>query len=231
MIRALIVFLLFVPGLCSPASGGAWLREDDTGFTAFSSTNRVPKDLSFLNSDNSFYVEYGVTGQTTLGADLNYATVWDGLDMLQEGHAILFLRRPIGRADRSMRFAYELGIGTRYRLLEWEGVLKLGLSMGKGIETGLGNGWIAVDGSVEFEDPSGGRLTKLDATFGISVSPRVKTMLQIQSSYRSKDIYNVDVIPSIVWELKPKSYMLLGVEARHSRTKTYGLKVGFWRDF
>lgn len=231
MIRVFFVFLLGLSGLCTPASGGAWLREDNAGFLAFSSTTRVPKDLSFLNSDSSAYLEYGATAEITVGADLNYSSVRDGENLYQDGHAIFFLRRPIGRTDGQYRFAYELGVGARYRLLEWDTVLKLGLSLGRGIETGLGNGWIAIDSTVEFENPSGGRLAKLDATFGLSVTPRLKTMLQIQSTYRSQDVYNVDVIPSIIWELKPKSFILFGIEARHSQTKTYGLKVGFWRDF
>ncbi len=231
MIRVVFVFLLSMLWLCTPVSGGAWLREDKAGFLAFTSTTRTPEDLSLLNSDSSAYLEYGATPQITLGADLNYSTIWDGQNLYQDGHAIFFLRQPIGPTDGQNRFAYELGAGMRYRLLEWDSVLKLGLSFGRGIETGVGNGWISIDSSMEFEHPSGGRLAKLDATFGLSVSPRIKTMLQIQSSYRSQDSYNLDFIPSIIWELKPQSFVLFGVEARHSQTNTYGLRVGIWRDF
>lgn len=59
MIRVVFVFLLNMLWLCTPVSGGAWLREGKAGFLAFTSTTRTPEDLSFLNSDSSAYLEYG----------------------------------------------------------------------------------------------------------------------------------------------------------------------------
>ena len=107
MIRVVFVFLLSMSWLCTPVHGGAWLREGKTGFLAFTSTTRVPEDLSVLNSDTSAYLEYGATPQITLGADLNYSTIWDGQNLYQDGHALFFLRQAVTRSSRPFGYPQE----------------------------------------------------------------------------------------------------------------------------
>lgn len=224
MIRVMFGVLLWLVGAGTPALAGAWLREPGNSFLAVSSTTRTQTDYFLSNTDSSIYFETGVLKNLTLGADLNFTSQKDG-------HIIAFLRRPLGATDGQNRLAYELGIGARQRMQNKDAVVKLGLSFGRGFETVIGNGWIAVDSSFEYKTPSGDTLVKLDATFGVSISPRFKAMLQIQSMYRSEDNSSVDIIPSLLWEIRPKSYLLMGVESRQSQVDMIGIKVGFWREF
>ena len=224
MIRYFWGLLVSLSCIACPAYPGAWLRDPGTGFLATSVTTRAPADLSFIATETSVYLERGTKHQLTYGADINLTTQ-------QDGHAIVFLRRPVGAQDRSTRFAYELGIGARNRAQSPDAVLRFGLSAGRGLNTKIGRGWLGLDSSLELEYPSGGTLTKLDATLGLSVSARFKTMLQIQSSYRSEDESNIDLIPSLLWEIKPQTILQMAIQARHSQTNTLGLRIGLWREF
>jgi len=210
--------------LCAPVHGGAWLQDQGRTFLAASSTTRLTQDGLMTQGEGAVYAEYGLTQTLTFGADLNVTAN-------SYGHAIGFLRRPIGPQEKPVRLAYEAGAGARRLNGQWEPVVKLGLSYGRGIARPAGYGWFGLDGSVEVGAQRGDLSAKLDATLGLPLSARVQTLVQIETTHWPDDTSVVAITPSLLWEFRTDSFVKLGIEARSAQTDTLGLRVGFWRKF
>lgn len=205
--------------LADPAAGGAWLREDGTGFLAYSGVYNEDGRL-----DGSLYLEYGFRPKLTLGAKVDI-DMTDG--RAGDGTAFLFGRKAIPTGERRFKLAYEFGIGSTFGD-DSEMLLRTGLSYGRGITLWNRNGWVAVDSAVEWALQDGNDTAKLDATFGLTLNHRFKVMMQ--AFYSETDGASTTTLaPSVIWQRNKEtpSYQL-GVEAKEGE---FALKLGVWRTF
>lgn len=216
MLRWLTLLLLLLP-VCVQA--GAWPRGKGNVFVTTSayltySGGGVPAGFGAI------YLEWGATDKLTFGLDM-------GRGVSGKSKIVAFARYPIGKQDKKNRFALELGVGQ----LASGKVLRPGISFGRGFQSKLGGGWISIDTVAEIGLESGFTDLKTDITIGLQPRPKLKTMVQFQAGLRENDPAFLRIVPSIVWEMKEKRHMELGVTHGLIGPKETGLKFSIWREF
>ncbi len=219
MLRRLILALILLPCLAAMAQAGAWSRGKGKTFTASSGQIEGPDAYGFYHPSFTFYGEHGLTDRLTAGADL-------GGDGVQMSKVIGFLRWPLGRAERRLKLAFEMGAGQ----VDEQNALRPGLSLGRGISLWDRNGWLAVDsrailfggGDVAYES---------DFTFGLSTTRKTKLILQVQTGQPAIGKSYARFAPSFVYETKPGQHIEFGVSQMFHGGRTHGVKLGLWRSF
>ncbi len=219
MSRCLLLALMLLPWLASPARAGAWPREKGQVFWMLSGQIEGRDASGLYRQHGALYAEYGATDQLTLGIDL-------GNDTLRMTKAIGFLRWPLGPPDRPLKFAVELGAGQ----VEEENALRPGLSLGRGVVLWNRSGWLALDGRAAL---LGGRDVALesDLTFGLSTSQKSRLILQLQTGRPENGDPYARFAPSVVYEMKPGHQIELGVTTPLTGEGEHGIKLGIWRSF
>ncbi|SEM54143.1 hypothetical protein SAMN04488077_105221 [Roseovarius tolerans] len=219
MSRCLALAVLLSLCLSGPALPGAWPREKGTAFLSLSRQAEGPDDHGIYRQNFTLYAEYGLTERLTLGVDA-------GGDALRMTKAIGFLRWPLGRADRGVKLAFELGAGQ----VDGENALRPGLSLGRGVEFGKLQGWLAADGrAILFT--GGGMTLETDLTFGLSLTKRSKVILQIQAGQPDLGGAYTRFAPSFVFETKPGAHIEFGLTEPLLGDGDRGIKMGLWRKF
>ena len=215
--------------LAGPVRAGAWLRGEDTGFLAVTSTMRGPLELQMFETETALYGEYGLLENLTLGVDLNYRDT-------KSGHGLVFVRLPIGRTDRAWRFAGELGLGKHlwqdaWGNQHWVPMAKTAVSVGRGLPTKHG-GWINVDTAVEWRNSGKEPLYKIDGIIGIGLWPKLDGLFKVETAYNDSVGFGWAVTPGLAWRQNERNRLVLGVEFREvADWRTTGLTLSFWRDF
>ncbi len=219
--RVVLISLLFL-ALCGPVWAGAWLRERGTGFTAVSVTAFDETDEGYKYK-TSLYSEWGLRENLTIGLDAE-----EHQDLY--GHALIFARIPVADFGSAGRLAAEFGVGAHHRKLSTWALYKATLSYGKGIQTGLGAGWVAVDTALEYRTHEA-LIRKLDLTLGLSSGRRLDPLLQLETSYVPGRPWYWSARPSLMYRPKSgKTTWVLGVE-RNSARDTTGFKLALWRSY
>jgi len=217
-----LVVLIFCVNAAQPARAGAWLREKGAGFLSLTTTLRNIDGA--WQYENGFYLEYGLTPRLTLGLDVNEAA---GL----AGHALVFMRLPVGPPERRTKIALELGVGGHHWQGQWGEMLKSTLSVGRGFSSRWGDGWVNVDVGVELRRPLPDPAFKLDATIGLSPWRRIRPILQIESTYISGSPLIWSVIPGVLIDGPENTTWQIGVARKTAGQSSLGLKIGLWREF
>jgi len=219
MVRCLTLAIVLLCWLASGAVAGAWLRETGTAFLSLSGEVTEPDDFGIYRQDYSLYAEYGLAERLTIGVDA-------GHDMLTMSKGIVFARLPLGRADRTVKLAVELGAGQ----VGDDTALRPGLSIGRGIELWDWNGWLNADGRAVLA--GGGAMTlESDLTFGLSVTDRSKVILQIQAGQPDIGDAYAKFAPSFVYETKPGAHLEIGLTQPLTGSDLRSLSLGLWRTF
>jgi hypothetical protein len=221
--RLYLLIALFVLIIAPPVPAGPWLREDGAVFSSTSVGMTRNRDIN-----SSTYLEYGLTGQTTLGFDLNLSA---SLHSGDEGRAVLFFRRALGPTDRQSKFAYELGMGAAWGSYGTRPRIKAGLTWGRGIAMGDKSGWVTLDGSVILDLKTRARKAKIDGTIGLNLSDAITGIFEINLGHSDGNSF-ATVAPSLV--LKPKFtkfQIQLGVQSPIGNSRPNQIKIGLWREF
>ncbi len=220
--RGILTSLLIWTTTAATAQAGAWLRDPGSLFIAATTTTRLsPTEIT---TEGALYAEYGLRPKLTLGLDINHKIGYSG-------HALTFVRYPIGPRDRRNRYAVELGLGGHHWQGDWSPMAKLAVSMGRGLEFRRGNGWLAVDAAIEQRFGNPDPLYKLDATLGLPLWGRIGPMLQVETA-KTRDLPLFwSVTPGLRYETKKLGTFVVGYESKHGIESTHGIKFGLWRDF
>ncbi|PCJ07476.1 MAG: hypothetical protein COB16_10800 [Rhodobacteraceae bacterium] len=221
MFRVLFAIWLFVLDT-APAWSGAWLREQGSGFASATVTQRSSNGQ--WSSEFGYYADYGLTSNVTLGVDLN------DNDTLS-GHALVFVRLPVGQASRSYRLAVELTLGGSHYLNSWVLMQKVTLSYGRAFDSIWGPGWLAIDGAYEMRGLKSEPILKLDATIGLSDGKHLRPILQIETAKISGQPLFYTITPSLQIPLTRDTQLLIGAQHRVTTQRSLGLKVGVWHRF
>lgn len=216
----------------APALSGPWPREEGRTFLALgaevsSETTALLDGRPALRQYHSLYVERGLARALTLGLDAAWGAGRD--DHLLS--LLLFLRRPVWQGSRDIAAA---GIGLGLEERTGEGLrarIRPGLSIGRGIATAWGDGWLALDGSAELLLPGADALLKLDATAGLKPRPGLMLILQVQSSWASGAEPVLKLAPSLVREVAPGRHLQLEVSAGLAGDRALAVKLGAWAEF
>lgn len=221
MIRLVLISLLSLV-LCSPGWAGAWLRNTGSGFTAASVT-AFPEDDGVYKYKAAIYSEWGAKPNLTLGLDAE-----EHQDLY--GHALIFARIPVADFGSAGHMAAEFGVGAHHRQYGAWAMYKTILSYGKGINTGLGAGWIALDAALEYRTHEA-LIRKLDVTAGLSSGRRLDPLLQIETSYTPGRPWYWSARPSLIYRPKTgKTSWIVGAERNSARDHT-GFKIALWLDY
>lgn len=219
MLRRLILALILLPCLAVMAQAGAWAREKGKTFVANSGQIEGPDAYGFYHPSFTFYAEHGLADRLTAGADL-------GGDGERMSKVIGFLRWPLGRTERRLKLAFELGAGQ----VDAQTALRPGLSLGRGISLWGRNGWIAVDSRAILFSGSDVALEG-DFTFGLSTTRKTKLILQLQVGHPVTGNSYARFAPSFVYETKPGQHIEFGLSQTVLGGRTHGVKLGLWRSF
>lgn len=221
MVRLVFMLLLFLM-LCGPLSAGAWLREKDAVFAAASVT-AFREESDVYKYKSALYAEWGARPNLTIGLDAE-----EHQDLY--GHALIFARIPLADFGRAGRFAAEFGVGAHHRQYGAWAMYKTTLAYGKGIETGLGAGWIAIDTALEYRTHAA-LIRKLDFTAGLSSGRRLDPLLQIETAYVPGRPWYWSARPSLIYRPKTgKTSWIFGAE-RNSARDHIGFKVSLWLNY
>lgn len=213
------LLIIWAVMLASPALAGAWMREQGTGFLSF---GPIYEETGEVNG--SLYAEYGLRPNLTLGIKFDADMT---LQLINGGTGFIFARRPIDIWEKPFKLAYEVGVGRSFGHSN-DTLLLTGLSYGRGITVGSRNGWLAIDGAVEWSLGDISHTAKLDSTVGLTLTDKFKVMMQV--FYSQNDEANATTLaPSLIWQPRPEmaSYQL-GVEAEDG---FLAFKFSVWRSF
>ena len=217
-----LTLALALAGLAGHASAGAWPREEGSLFVSSLARLSWPQDVTTWTSYEptgeyyTLYVEYGLTERLTVGLDLGRAISGGGKD-------VAFLRMPLGRADRRLKLAAELGLGQ----IEGAMVLRPGLSLGLGFR----HGWLSADGLAEISLGSGETDYKLDLTWGLNLWEERKLIVQFQTGQQFGDPAFVRIEPTIVQPLTKRLKTQIGGSYGLLGDTSMGLTFGLWAEF
>ena len=198
------------------ASAGPWPRATGERFVS----------LSTSGQGYSLWGEYGLSrGQ--------WLVVQGSLGQNSTGQASLAWWRQLGKGEGAHRVAMGFALGTQINNTEATPYLGVSTSWGMGLTRPF-SGWVSLD----FDSRIGMGLTSgqmrqsshLDATLGVNLTERVKTIWQLQGSYSGGTI-TLHAAPSVVYELRSGMHLELGL-----RTPVYGpgatdVKLGSWLRF
>ena len=149
----------------------------------------------------------------------------------QSGHALMFVRLPLGQQSPKRRWAVELGLGSNHYLGDWQQMQRLTLSYGREYTSGWGPGWIAVDSTYEQRNRGGDPILKLDATIGLYDPDRPRPMLQLETAkYPGSDL-SVTLTPAMQIPMKKDRRLVVGVKVQPGAQRSLGLKVDLWHNF
>ncbi len=217
-----LIFML----IASAVRAGPWPREAGAAFLASGGTYRFDFATGLPMSEATFYAEYGLPWRITLG--------FDGMQTdAGAAQALVFARVPLGREDRRLKLALGAGLGVARAggRADWGGMARVGIALGRDHTLGRG-GWWTIAAAVEATETNPLPLTRIDATFGLGLTPRLQGLVQVEASARDDRDAQVALIPGVIWRLGPGTRLHLGVETRASRmTRQAGLRAGIWREF
>lgn len=218
----LVVFLFLTQLICGPAMSGAWLREQGTAFAAASVTV-FSDEMGGYEYKTGLYAEWGFRPRLTLGLDAE-----EHRDLY--GHALVFARVPVADFGNPGRLAAEFGLGAYHNGIRAWALYKATLSYGKGIETGLGNGWLAVDAALEYRSHDA-LIRKLDFTIGLNSGRRLDPLMQVETSYTPGRSVYWTARPSLIYRPKSgKITWIFGAERNSVRADT-GVKFALWTTY
>lgn len=221
MIRGAFAAFVILMICAPPAMAGAWLREQNSVFMAFGVTMR--SDTVTLETENKFYLEYGLFPRVTLGIDYNEIPG-------RAGHALAFFRLPLGPTNKRSRYALELGIGQHNWLGEWSPMYKATLAIGRGFESKLGNGWIGAEAAFERRTGLPEPVYKLDAVAGLSSGWKLRPLIKLETAYIPGQPFSWSITPGVMFDVGNSTWVL-GIERRSAMRDTLGITFGLWRDF
>lgn len=206
-----------------PAAGGAWLREAGTGssFTSGSASRAADGTVRYADS---FYSEWGLTPGLTLGVDSH------GLATPEGGHALIFARLPLWEGA-AWRLAAEGAVGAHQAMHRWAGMARVGLSLGRTIETRRGWGWLAVDTAADWREGIGTGPWKVDAALGLPLSPQVTSLFQVETAFAPDAPAALTLLPGVIIGRAEGNRFQLSLVLRQRPDRAYGVKLGFARRF
>lgn len=215
-----LVFCLVV-SVPSVVLASAWPREQGSSFLSVSIQSTVG---GFDYGDyGSFYYEYGMTENVTLGIDAGKNLLAD------DSSGLFFIQVPLNILSEQNLLALQFGLGGADVSGRWRSALRPGLSWGRPYEASWAKGWLGVDAS--YARYSGGEsLVKVDATFGINHDNGSITMTQLQGSSPSSGEATLALAPSRVLPFGANSFIELGGVYQFNNHIT-SLKIGIWSDY
>lgn len=211
---------LFSLALIRAAEAGPWPRQKGH---IFAMSSLQVTDASLEGSGDfyfSTYLEYGLTSELTLGADIGHS-------VSGESKGIVFLRHPIWQKSRTHFFAAELGLGT----IANDSVIRPGFSYGRSFEYKESSGWLTFDSLLEHYPEQRRSDFKLDITYGRTYSKDFKTMLQIQTGKQEGDPSFLRIAPSFALPAGKSAHFEVGGSFELRGVPEYGLKIGLWKTF
>lgn len=217
----LLLVLLWVP---AAVWAGAWPREPGGVFVSFggniatSAQARRP-----VYSDPVVYLEYGLSETLTVGLD---GYVANGAE---EEAVLAFLAWPLRTAEGGAPVSLSLGGGMRRDATRAavEPVLRLGLSMGRGLD----DGWLAADAALIAVPGMDRREAKLDLTWGRRHGDRWITIMQVQSGLGTAGDRYLKLAPSAVFRVTANVAIEAGVVKAITGDRGAGLRLATWWEF
>lgn len=206
----------------APACAGAWLREAGDRFVSLTATTRSGPVGSGLES--GLYAEYGMRPGLTAGLDLNDRDA-------VAGHALGFLRLPLGPSATPLRAAIELAAGAHHRGGSWRPMLRLTASAGRGFPTRWGHAWVNLDAGYEQRAGTGSPALKLDAALGLSDGPRWRPLVQLETYHRPGGRRYWTVAASLMIDAGHDQTWVIGLEHKSRPDDSTGLRIALWRRF
>lgn len=234
-----------VLGICTaagiwaaPAIAGPWAREAGDVFVSLQiSAQEAPADImTGLWEPETYLSAYGEIGlgrSLTIGVDVGQGEI--------SRQAIGFLRYTLTAPDAALQIAVDAGGGVRQiDEADAEGVLRLGVSLGRGFGNGGGawymplrhqGGWASLDLTTLYTVEAEEAIYQGEATLGFSLSDRISAIFQVKAEDWPGADPLVSVSPSLLFQIRPGTSVRLGARAAVAGGDTVGLSLSLWQEF
>ena len=224
MLRFLLALTIWF-GAALSCAAGAWMRAEGEGFLSLGFRAFEDAATAKQRLEQNVFFEYGLRPRLTLGAQVNY-------NAEQKGEGSIFLRLPLRNDDRPGKLAAEIAIGAESTDgITFDPYLKTGVSWGRGVILGGRDGWINLDGAVQWSSADAPPLFKLDATLGLTLSDRFQVIGQglFEADENGESL---TMVPSVIYTPKRgKTRFVVGLEHKTGRDDSTGVRFGLWREF
>ncbi|MCT4556238.1 MAG: hypothetical protein N4A53_16270 [Pelagimonas sp.] len=204
------------------AAAGAWPKQKGSGFASVATRFSWPQDIEALKLNpkgegyHTFYLEYGLTDQITIGLDMGHS-------VSGASKTLGFARYPLRSKDKGPRISAALGFGK----IGGETVMRPALHLGWGLK----KGWFTIDTMAEYHFGSGDTDYKLDVTWGRNLKKDRKLILQMQTGQQAGDHGFVRLAPSYVRPMGKRLKVETGVTWGLVGDSSMGIKLGLWTEF
>lgn len=212
--------LLLLLASTGTSLAGPWPRGEGNAFGMISLQVTAPNFDGPASYYFSNYLEYGLTQNLTIGADVGHS-------VSGESKAIVFLKHPLLQWENTHYVSAELGFGQ----IGNDIVVRPGLSYGRGFSNVDSSGWLTVDMLFEHHIGKDRTDVKADITYGRNHSGGFKSMLQIQTGKQIGDPSFFRIAPSFALPMGKSTHLELGASVALRGNSEYGLKLGFWKEF
>ncbi len=222
MLRVLVICLLWP---CW-AAAGPWLKPVGDKFLSTTTSYQRGEKSDLISVISSIYFEAGAFEKLTLGADISYQA---GV----ENTSLLFARTQLWVRDNG-RAAVELGLGWHQSNLISEPVYRLGFSWGRGTKTRFGPGWMTVDSHITKYSNRDLNTLKIEGTYGVSSSDKMKWMMQMTvEQYSNSEDVLITLTPSVARLVWGDVFLQIGAltQSAGSQENNFGLKAAIWQNF
>lgn len=222
----------------SEAAAGAWPREKGAAFFSLSQTMSTGTQTLLaptldISSYTGLYAEYGLTEKLTIGLIAGKGgDIGSGQSDSDVTSILGFARYPIWSHDSGHRVAFDLGVGTIEDTTDGlQQRIRPGLAWGYGFESRWGGGWLGIETSLDYRQPTGDTAFKADLTAGIKPNDRYMYIFQVQSGRYPNAEPLVRIAPSFVRKMSDHFHLQLGGFVGAKGDDSIGGTIAVWASF
>lgn len=236
----LLVLGLWATVMAGQALSGPWPRDPGDVFLAFSVGSDSPTSAlavgdPVFDTNTGLYGEIGLGRRLTLGGQIGQSETAED--------AVMFLRYTLTPPHMEWQAALDAGAGLRRETGRPDrDLLRLGLSIGRALSGSdmrpplqpfrYDGGWITLDAVGLLDHRTSEVIWQAEATLGLSVSDRLRLMLQAKAEEwpGADPVYTVT--PGAAWSLGTRTTAQIGLRlAQGAQETTTGLTLGLWHSF
>ncbi|MEM9009773.1 MAG: hypothetical protein AAGE18_00990 [Pseudomonadota bacterium] len=227
----LLLFAALAPGM---AMAGPWPRAVGETFAAFSVSRNLSPGSAFIGqtdfdaqkTSTGLFLEYGLTERWTIGAQGDLSRD----DGSFTGSGAVFARRFLHRWENGVLIAAGASLGADVRPDRTDLSIAPFLTVGRGFESPLGNGWATADLSVEIGTATTA-VFEGSATVGLNLGNRWLAFIDTFGEAPAMTELQLTIAPSVAVRVGERRHLAASVFTNVIGEAETGFRISLWQRF